>query len=132
MGDTMSFTDAEHALLAWLKGCDQGVASYLLRHYFFMTSHKSEDLLLDEEALLSRFEHVLTLPDFPQRRLARLLCVRTLFCFLLESGNSQAVNQKICSIHCGYQIKARERWRRFSQHHLTDEMLAQWLRQEES
>ncbi len=124
----MRHPDPELAILSWLKACDQNVSFFLLRHYFFMTSERSDDFVLDAEASLARFQHLLTLPEFPQRRLARILHVRTLFSFVFDHYIiKHPQNDKVSSINHAYQVKAKKSWEAVCRQFLADDILKSWL-----
>ena len=124
----MCHPDPELAILSWLKACDQNVSFFLLRHYFFMTSERSDDFVLDAAASLTRFQHLLTLPEFPQRRLARILHVRTLFSFIFDHYTiTPPQNHKVSSINHAYQVKAKQSWEAVCREFLPDDVLKNWL-----
>jgi len=125
----MSEHDPEQAILSWLENQDHTISVFLVRSYIFMTSHKSDDFTLNDQESLNHFLHLMTQTDLPQRRVARILSVRTLFSFLLNNSDLQTTDDQIHSIQLAHQLKARQSWQQFCQEQLEDHVLLDWLRQ---
>lgn len=123
----MSYISPEQAVLAWLDRCEPSVGACIVRNYIFMTSCRSDDFALDENEALQWFRYQLIQADFPQRRLARVLCVRGLFSFLLKLATLDVRGEKLRSIHYAHQLKAHQSWQQLCQEQLTDECLMDWL-----
>jgi len=124
----MSEHDPEQAILYWLENQDHTISVFLVRSYIFMTSHQSDDFTLNDQESLIHFQHLMTQTDLPQRRIARILSVRTLFSFLLNNSDLQTTDAQIHSIQLAHQLKARQGWQQFCQEQLDDYVLLDWLR----
>lgn len=128
----MNISSPEYAILSWLESCEQNVAFFLVRNYIYMMSHKSDDFVLDDAESLAHFRCLMTQTDLPQRRVARVLCVRTLFSFVFDYSMQETTDEKTSSIQLAHYLKAHQHWQRLVKDSLSDDTIAEWLRQLES
>ena len=75
--------DPEQLILSWLDEIPKKYRDILVGQYIFMTCTESGDLVLSGDAAWQYFRKKMTEPDFPLRRVARLLTTRSLLSFLL-------------------------------------------------
>ena len=76
--------DPEQAFANWFENLPPGQRQTLAYLHLLMTSANSNDFALTHEEALVRFQRMLHAPDFPLRRAARLLMIRSVFSFLFS------------------------------------------------
>jgi hypothetical protein len=131
----MPVTSPELLLLNWLEELPKTIADTLVARYLFMISANSEDFVLRGEEAWKYFKHLLTEPDFPLRRVARLLTLRAQFSFLLELSDSNNLvslpptgqDANLYPLDSAQILRARQRWRKFCESGLSDAALQSWL-----
>ena len=121
----------ERALLNWLEQLSDGLPEALIRGYILMSSPTSDEFALTDEEASSWFHHQIAAPDFPLRRVARILSVRTMFHFLLYQPylESQWLVDvgNLHYLHSARFHQARRRWEQLLQQELSDQNLMNWL-----
>ena len=119
-------------LLNWLSELPPWLRRSLSQRYIFMTCVDSAELTLFGDDAWSHLSILLEKSDFPMRRVARLLSVRTIFTFLLELSDSEI--SSIFFIPDGVDhsfplvlVRARKQWRDLCKSELSDTALKDWL-----
>lgn len=74
--------EPEQQLLAWFETLPIWQQRTLAHLYTMMTSSNTAYFALDGDEALRHFRNVVSMPDFPVRRVARLLQVRSVFSFV--------------------------------------------------
>lgn len=122
-------------LLKWLNELPLLQRYSLVKRYVFMTSGNSADFTDSGEEAWRYFKADLTAADFPLRRVSRLLVVRSLFTFLLESSEAGGLsgspfpqgNENLVSLDSARYLQLCQRWRTLCQTKLSDAALRDWL-----
>jgi len=117
-------------LLQWLEASDQNIIKALVKGYLFMTTEKSEGFTFDDTEALAHIKHQITRSDFPQRRVARLITIRSLFSFILSRGQIYAFavpGKTALSIETVRLLQVQYEWQQLCQEELSDTLLTNWL-----
>ncbi len=121
---------------AWFDGLSADQRERLSVFYHFMTGSTFDDFFLAGPAALRRFEQLRAAPDFPLRRVARLLQIRSTFSFILlaarESKYLPQLPPSLLPLASSLQAdphwaQAGVSWQRLCDSVLNDEVLADWL-----
>jgi len=136
-GVNSSDTEPEQKFLTWFESLPSWQQCILAHLHTMMTSTNTAYFVLDGEEALRHFHNEVHKPDFPVRRVARLLQIRSVFSFVFYDvefvrrymldnpylGNSVAVLNKHEWDWCS------ERWRELCANELSDASLHHWLMQ---
>ncbi|MEA3544749.1 MAG: hypothetical protein U9R69_05945 [Thermodesulfobacteriota bacterium] len=122
-------------LLQWLGGIPVWQREALASHYIFMTSSDSGDFAFNGDEAWCHFEARLNRPEFPLRRVARLLTVRSLFTFLLEFSDPgtfpvphpNGAGDEFYPFDSAQFLRSCNRWSDLCQTGLSDKALQEWL-----
>ena len=127
--------DPEQLILSWLDEIPKKYRDTLVCQYIFMTCTDSGDLVLSGDEAWQYFRRKLLEPDFPLRRVARLLTTRSLLSFLLDYfsvdahgetlGNGSA--KTLPSIDVLQYLRADQHFRKMVETGLSDAALQEWL-----
>lgn len=125
----------DQLLLAWLAEMPLRHRDTLLSRYIFMTCSDSADLVLSGEEAWRYFVKQLLKPDFPLRRVARLLEARTILAFLLDILSTDSQEPTLAegsavalpSIDAAQFQRAAHHLRTLAAAELADEALQEWL-----
>lgn len=121
---------------AWFDGLSADQRERLSVFYHFMTGSTFDDFFLAGPAALQRFEQFRAAPDFPLRRVGRLLRIRSTFSFiLLAAPDSECLPQlpsSLVPLASSFQAdpnwaQVGGSWQRLCDSVLNDEFLAEWL-----
>lgn len=128
--------DPERLFVAWFVALPLWQRQALAYCYFLMTSNRSDDFAMDGAESLQRFHLLLGSPDFPIRRITRLLSVRGVFGFLYSNFDFARqfvldritdANGKTVSLGEHQWSRGATRWKRLCSQGLSDEALHAWL-----
>jgi len=121
------------ALQQWLDMGDPSIIMTLVKNYLLMTTERSEDFALDEAEALAYVKQQITRPDFPQRRVARLLIIRSLFSFLLDQDRLMSIPQQetVLPIKAAHMLQVQRQWKELCENDLADSALIRWLEEME-
>lgn len=116
-------------LLHWLDRSDTAIITVLVKTYLLMTTERSEDFALDDAEALAYVKQQITRPDFPQRRVARLLIIRSLFNFILEQDRfmSSPQQEAVLPIETAHLLQVQRQWKHLCENELADENLVNWM-----
>ena len=122
-------------LLQWLDDIPNWQREALALHYIFMTSTDSGDFSLTEAEAWQRFKFLIKQPEFPLRRVSRLLTIRALFTFLLEFSDSNTfpfppsveATEEVYPFDAVQFLRICKSWRDLCQTGLSDVTLQNWL-----
>ena len=125
----------DQLLLSWLSDLPQRHRETLVRRYIFMTSADSADFSLSGEAAWQHFKKQLLEPEFPLRRVARLLMARVLLTFLLERFCSDFQQTSLSvenadtlpSFDAAHLLRASQHLHELCETELSDAALQDWL-----
>lgn len=131
----MDKSTPDKLLLQWLGEIPSWQREALASHYIFMTSSDSGDFAFNGPESWHYFEARLKQVEFPLRRVAYLLTVRTLFTFLLEFSdpgsfpvpNPVGNSDGTCPFDAAKFMQSCHRWHELCEKGLSDEALQEWL-----
>lgn len=131
----MDKSTPDKLLLQWLGEIPSWQREALASHYIFMTSSDSGDFAFNGAESWHYFEARLKQVEFPLRRVAYLLSVRTLFTFLLEFSdpgtfpvpNPVDNSDGTCPFDAVKFMQSCHRWHELCRTGLSDEALQEWL-----
>jgi len=104
--------------------------------FFFLTGERTDDFFLSDQEALRRFSLFCSRPDFPVRRVARLLLIRSVFSFVLRSEDSierflelmpRSMRSEVVPIEGFQWLRTLAAWDRLCKTVLSDESLHRWL-----
>jgi hypothetical protein len=127
--------DPEQLILSWLDEIPKKYRDTLVGQYIFMTCTESGDLVLSGDAAWQYFRKKQTEPDFPLRRVARLLTTRSLLSFLLDFFSADAHGENLAngsaktlpSLDAVQYLRAGQHFRKMAEMGLSDAALQEWL-----
>lgn len=127
--------DPEQLILSWLDEIPKKYRDILVGQYIFMTCTESGDLVLSGDAAWQYFRKKMTEPDFPLRRVARLLTTRSLLSFLLDSFSADTHGENLAngsaatlpSLDAVQYLRASQHFRKMAEMGLSDAALQEWL-----
>ena len=127
--------DPEQAFANWFENLPPGQRQTLAYLHLLMTSATGNDFALTPEEALTRFQTLLRTPDFPLRRAARLLMIRSVFSFLLSDvdfmlrqlAGSPRIERDLLPISPFQWLRSAALWRRLCCGELSDASLHDWL-----
>jgi hypothetical protein len=127
--------DPEQLILSWLDQMPKKHRDTLVSQYIFMTCTDSGDLALSGDEGWQYFRKMLTEPDFPLRRVARLLTTRSLLSFVLDlpSANAHWENlpnesdKTMTSLDAAQYLRAGQHFQKMIQSDLSDAAISEWL-----
>lgn len=125
----------DQLLLSWLNALPQRHREALAHRYVFMTSNDTADFCLSGGDAWRYFEKRLLEPDFPLRRVARLLIARDLLNFILACSSSDVLQTLLSdetvnllpSLDNAQFLRAGQHLRELCQAGLSDAALEDWL-----
>ena len=131
----MSKYDPEQLVISWLDELPKRCRDALVYQWIFMTCTESDDLVLSGDDAWQYFRKKLMEPDFPLRRVARLLMTRSLLTFLLDffSADSDGENlangsaKTLPSLDAVQYLRAGQHFRQMVESELSDAALHKWL-----
>jgi len=127
----------EYILLKWFDTLPPSQRQTLAYLYILMTSGNSGDFAMTGEEAVRHFQMLVATPDFPLRRVARLVSIRGVFSFLFFDADFV---QRYVTLHPAptegaplpisrYQwLRSTVQWRRLSERVLSDNVLHGWLK----
>ena len=123
----------DKTLLHWLDSSDTAIIAVLVKNYLLLSTERSEDFALDDAEALTYVKQQISRPDFPQRRVARLLIIRSLFSFLLDQDRLMFVPQQetVLPIQTAHLLQVQRQWKELCENDLADSALIQWLEEME-
>ena len=127
--------DPEQAFANWFENLPPGQRQTLAYLHLLMTSANSNDFALTHEEALARFQRLLHTPDFPLRRAARLLMIRSVFSFLFSDvdfmvrhlAGSPHIEQDLLPISPFQWLRSAALWQKLCGGELSDDSLHDWL-----
>lgn len=127
--------DPEQLILAWLEGVPKRYRDTLVCQWIFMTCNDSDELVLSGDEAWRSFRKKLLEPDFPLRRVARLLTIRSLFSFLLDylsadahaASRDDGADRTLPSLDAVQYLRANQLFRELAEADLSDAALQMWL-----
>ncbi|NLV24550.1 MAG: hypothetical protein GXY54_07165 [Deltaproteobacteria bacterium] len=123
--------------MKWFDTLPPGQRQTLAYLYILMTSTNSGDFAMIGEEAVRHFQMFVSTPDFPLRRVARLVSIRGVFSFLFFDADFV---QRYVALHPApaggaplpisrYQwLRSTAQWRRLAERVLADNVLHGWLR----
>jgi hypothetical protein len=127
----------EHLVLHWLEELPPPIRNILTLRFILMTSQDSGDFALTASESCEHFARFLCEPDFPLRRMTRILTVRSIFDFILEQDDEffsacsvDSMGTNLCSLDTAQFLRAQKSWREICHHKLSNEQLVAWLKLE--
>lgn len=131
----MTQSDPEQLILSWLEELPKRYRDQLVCQYIFMTCTESNDLALSGDEAWQYFRKKLIEPDFPLRRVARLLTTRSLLTFLLDFFSADAHGEQVTnqsardlpSLDAIQYLRAGLHFREMAETGLSDAVLQEWL-----
>ena len=105
-----------------------------------MTCTESDDLVLSGDNAWQYFRKKLLEPDFPLRRVARLLTTRSLLTFLLDCFSADALGgnlvdvsvKSVPSLDALQFLRIGQHFQKMAETNLSDSVLQEWLQDLES
>jgi hypothetical protein len=136
----MSKYDPEQLVLSWLDELPKRYRDALVCQWIFMTCTESDDLVLSGDDAWQYFRKKLIEPDFPLRRVARLLTTRSLLTFLLDCFSADAFGGNLVngsvkivpSLDALQFLRIGQHFRKMAETDLSDVVLQEWLQDLES
>ena len=131
----MSKYDPEQLVISWLDELPKRCRDALVYQWIFMTCTESDDLVLSGDDAWQYFRKKLMEPDFPLRRVARLLMTRSLLTFLLDFFSADADGENLAngsaktlpSLDAVQYLRASQHFRQMVESELSDAALQEWL-----
>jgi len=125
----------EQVLLLWLDELPLWLREALVKHYNFMAGVNTAEFVFSEEEAWSHLKVHLTEPEFPLRRVARLLTVRALLTFLLELSEPNSLLEaspaenidSLRAFEAAQLLRTRNDWDKLCRDDLSDVILHEWL-----
>jgi len=122
-------------LLQWLGEIPPWQREALASHYIFMTSSNSGDFVLNGDEAWCHFAASISREEFPLRRVAHLLTVRTLFTFLLDFSepgtfpitHPSGIDDKPYPFNSAQFLRSCHLWHELCGTGLSDGALQEWL-----
>ena len=126
----------ENRVLLWLDELPQWIRTALIKHYIFMTSNESSEFVFTDEEAYRFIRARLTEPEFPLRRVSRLLTLRTMLTFLFDSADSDTLfsflptpqSKDFPPFNAAQLLHTRKSWDKLCQDELSDSSLKRWLK----
>ncbi len=131
----MKYEAPDLLLLQWLQELGQNQQEVLALRYVFMSSVDSAEFAFTGPEALQHFIKLLAEPEFPLRRVARLLSIRGVFTFLLDTLSLGVLSEVSClpesnnlhSLESAKFLRGRQHWQQLCQTGLSDSALQDWL-----
>ena len=135
----MASPQPEKVFLAWFRSLPVW-QRYLLAHvYVLMTSPYTGDFAMTGAECLRWFEAQAEAPDFPIRRVARILSLRAIFSFLFKDADfvrsivrahPAFLSKTVAQISPYQWQRSAGGWKRLTEGPLSDGALQEWLKEE--
>ncbi len=126
----------DEAFERWFESMPVPHRGQLCLLFFFLTGERTDDFFLSDQEALRRFALFCGRPDFPVRRVARMLLIRAVFGFVLRSEDSierflelmpGSMRPEVVPIEGFQWLRSVREWEKLCKSGLSDESLYRWL-----
>jgi len=125
----------DEAFEHWFESMPAAHRGKLCMLFFFLTGERTDDFFLSDQEALRRFSLFCSRPDFPVRRVARLLLIRAVFSFVLRSEDVErflelipgSMRSDVVPIEGLQWLRTLRAWEQLCKTGLSDESLYRWL-----